>query len=164
LEVAVAIPGVSVAGLSPWNESTVTTAQAGERSTPDLARPLRRALRRHAIRVEALRQAESDYRDVSLVEALRQKRGSGKRVSSALDALVDAVVDLQGAQVDVLAIAADRDTLLDLAGTLGKAFLSADREHAGYLAARTYDQVREAARPNTARVAAAAASRGVASA
>ena len=33
----------------------------------------------------------------------------------------------------------------DAAGPLGEAFESADREYAGYLAARTYEQVRSAA-------------------
>jgi hypothetical protein len=145
-------------------QPTMTTAQTDQRSAPDLARPLRRALRRYAIKVEALRQAESDYRDVSLTESLRQKRGSGKRVSAALDALVDAVVDLQGAHLDVLGLAVDQDSFLDAAGALAEVFLSAGRDHSGYLAARTYDQVREAARPSTARPAGAAASLGISSA
>jgi hypothetical protein len=137
---------------------------ASERSAPDVPRPLRRALRHYAAKVEALRQAESDYHDVTLTEAFRQKRGSCKRVSAALDALVDAVVDLQGAHLDVLGLAADADTFPDTAGVLGEALRSAGRDHAAYLEARNYDQVREAARLNTARVAVAAASLGVASA
>jgi len=142
----------------------VTTAQTSRRGTPEFGRPLRCALRRFAMSAEALRQAESDYRDVVVTEARRQKRGSSKRVSAALDALVDAVVDLQGAHLDVLAMAADRDTFLDAAGALGEAFPLFEHDHAGYLAARTYDQVHQAARLNTAQAAVAAASLGVASA
>lgn len=144
-----------------------TLTHAAQSPSPDLARPQRRALRRYLVKVEALRQAESDYRDIALTEGLRRehgaKPGSGKRVSAALDALVDAVVDLQGAHLDALAVAADQDVLLDGAGPLSEALLAVHRDCAGYLAARTYDQVREAARLNTAR-AGSAASLGLASA
>lgn len=146
----------------------MTTAHTDRSRAPDLARPQRRALRRYLARVEALRQAESDYRDVTLLEELRRERtskpGSGKRVSAALDALVDAVVDLQSAHLDVLALAADEDALLDDGGTLAEALRAAHREYAGYLTARTFDEVREAARPNTAHAAGASASRDAASA
>lgn len=144
-----------------------TLAHAGQSHVHDLARPQRRALRRYLAKVEALRRAESDYRDIVLIEGLRResgsKPGSGKRVGAALDALVDAVVDLQGAHLEAAALAADQDVLLDGAGALGEALLAVHRDCAGYLAARTFDQVREAARLNTVR-AGSAASLGLASA
>jgi hypothetical protein len=146
----------------------MTTARGDRSSAPDPGRLLRRALRRYLAKVEALRRAESDYGDVVLIERLRRehsaKPGSGKRVSAALDALVDAVVDLQGAHLDALALAADEDSMVAGAGTLGEALLTAQRHCVGYLEARTYDQVRETARHNAARATVTGQSVGVASA
>ncbi len=116
----------------------------------ELSRPLARLLRRYATKVEALRNAESNYHDVMLTESLRHrgqmKRASSKRIDAAFDALVDAVVDLQGGQVEILLLAEGEGMLPETVGALNEAFESANRECAGYLAARTYDQVREAAR------------------
>ena len=51
------------------------------------SRSLRRRLRSHAARVEAVRAAESAYHDALLTESLRHggkmKRGSAKRVDAA---------------------------------------------------------------------------------
>ncbi len=115
----------------------------------ELSRSLARLLRRHAAKVEVLRTTESHYHDVVLIESLRHrgklKRASEKRIGAAFDALVDAVVDLQSSQVAVLSRAEDEGMPLEAVGAWDETFVSADRECAGYLAARTYDQVREAA-------------------
>jgi hypothetical protein len=73
------------------------------------------------------------------------KRGSAKRIDAAFGTLIDAVVALQASQIEVLALTEDEGMPADAAGSLGAAFESADREYAGYLAARTYEQVRSAA-------------------
>ena len=113
------------------------------------SRPLLRRLRSHAARVEGVRAAESAYHDVMLTESLRHKgkmkRASSKRIDDAFGALIDAVVALQASQIEVLSLAEDEGMAPDAAGALGEAFESADRQYAGYLAARTYEQVREAA-------------------
>ena len=115
----------------------------------ELPRPLLRRLRRYATKIDAVRQAESDYHDVTLTESLRHggmmKRASTKRVGAAFDRLVDAVIDMQGGQVEVLLLAEDEDISPEAIGVLDDEFASAERQCAGYLAARTYDQVREAA-------------------
>ena len=68
--------------------------------------PLRRRLRSHAARVEAVRAAESTYHDALLTESLRHggkmKRGSAKRIDAAFGTLIDAVVALQASQIEVL--------------------------------------------------------------
>jgi hypothetical protein len=150
-------------------EVAVITRQVGGVRLADpheLSRSLRRVLRHYAVKVEAVGHAESNYRDVVLMESLRhegnRKHGSSKRISVALDALVDAVVDLQSAQVEVLALAADQGVALQTAGAPGEPFASADRDFAGYLAARTFDQVREAAERQPARPLVAAAPPGAA--
>ena len=114
------------------------------------SRQLLRLLRSYAVKVEAVQNAESNYHDVVLIESLRHegktKRASGKRIDAAFDALVDAVVDLQGAQVAVLSQAEDEGIPMEAVAAFDERFESADREFAGYLAARTYDQVCEATR------------------
>jgi hypothetical protein len=106
-------------------------------------------LRRYATKVEAVRQAESNYHDVTLTESLRHggmmKRASSRRIDAAFDKLVDAVVDMQGGQAKVLLRAEDEGLSPEAIGVLDEAFASAERQYAGYLAARTYHQVREAA-------------------
>jgi hypothetical protein len=113
------------------------------------SRPLRRLLRRYAARTETVREAEAAYHDVVLTESLRHngkmKRASARRLDDAFGALIDAVVDLQGGQVEVLSLAADEGLPADALGAIDPAFDSADHEYAGYLAARTYEQVRVAA-------------------
>ena len=126
-----------------------TDGTVGSQGTLELSRSLARLLRRHGARVEALRKAESNYHDVVLIESLRHKgkmkRASEKRIAAAFDGLVDAVVALQGSRVAVVSLAEDEGIPLEAAGACDETFESADRECAGYLAARSYDQVREAA-------------------
>jgi hypothetical protein len=118
-------------------------------TSQQLSRPLRRLLRRYAARVETVRDAESTYRDVVLTESLRHngkmRRASTRRIDAAFGTLVDAVIDLQSSQVEALSSAADEGLPPEAVGALDQAFDSADREYAGYLAARTYEQVRVAA-------------------
>ena len=117
-------------------------------ATLELSSPITRALRCYAGRVEAMRDAESAYHDVVRTESLRNggkaKRKSRKRIEAAFDALVGAVVELQRGQNEVVALAEDEGLTPSSVGDLDPAFGSADREYAGYLAARTYGQVREA--------------------
>ena len=117
--------------------------------TPRLSRALRRLLRTHALRVRAVATAESAYHDVVLTESLRHggkmKRASSRRVDVAFEALVDAVIDLQTSQAEVLLAACDSGIPAEAIAAGDEAFRSADRTYAGFLAARTYGQVREAA-------------------
>ncbi len=96
------------------------TNSSANSASLELSRSLARLLRRHAAKVEALRNAESSYHDVVLVESLRHKgkmkRASEKRIGAAFDALVDAVVDLQGGQVAVLSRAEDEGVPLEAVG------------------------------------------------
>ncbi len=114
-----------------------------------LSRPLRHLLRHYAARIEMVRKAESTYQDVVLTESSRHdgklKRASARRIDDAFGALIDAVVDLQGSQVEVLSLAEDEGLPPAGVGALDEAFDTADREYAGYLTARTYEQVRMAA-------------------
>ena len=106
-------------------------------SSLELPRPLLRLLRRYATKVGAVRGAESDYRDVVLVESLRHggktKRASSKRIDAAFDALVDAIVDLQGARIELLMLAEDEGLSLRAVGALDEVFASAERRYASYL-------------------------------
>lgn len=119
------------------------------------SRQLRRQLRRYSAKVDMVRNAESAYHDVILVESLRPKsklkRSSGKRIDAAFDALVDAVVELQGAELVVLSRAEEEGIPLEAICALDETFESAERECAGYLTARTYDQVHKAAREGAIR-------------
>lgn len=116
-------------------------------ATFELSRSLARALRRYAGKVEAVREAESNYQD-ALSES-RRKAGKAKgkarrRIDAAFDALVDAVVELQRGQYEVVVLAEGEGLAPSSLGALDTAFGSADRDYAGYLAARTYGQVRAA--------------------
>lgn len=119
--------------------------------TLELSSALVRELRRHADKVEAVRDAESSYRDAVLAQSLRnagKTRGaSRKRIDAAFDALVDAVVELQASQNEILYLAESEGLAFSSVGALDPAFRSADCHYAGYLAARTYSQVREAVGP-----------------
>jgi hypothetical protein len=128
----------------------ITNADGRDHSvaTLELSRSLARALRHYSSKVEAMRAAESRYRQVVLTESLRNAgKASGKsrrRVDAAFDALVDAVVELQRGQHEVVVLAEDEGLTPSSLGALDPACEAADRECAGYLAARTYGQVREA--------------------
>jgi hypothetical protein len=127
-----------------------TDGTVGSQDMIEPSRPLLRLLRSYTAKVEAVHHAESTYHDVMLTESLRHngktKRAFSKRINAAFDALVDAVVDLQGAQVAVLSRAADEGMAPETVCALDETFQSANREYADYLAARTYEQVREAAK------------------
>jgi hypothetical protein len=105
-------------------------------------------LRRHAAGVAKVRTAESRYRCVmrtaSAPATRRARRAADDGVNEAFDALADAVVDLQGSHLAVEALAGEEGLSLEALRTLDGRFALAGREYAGYLAARTYEQVREA--------------------
>ena len=117
---------------------------------PELSRPVRRLMRRYAARLEAVGKAESGYRDTVLLESLRHggtmKRSSYKRVEASFEALVDAVIDLQTTRAEVVSLAAREGLSPEAVGSLDRTLGLADGEYAGYLSARTYDQVREVVR------------------
>ena len=116
--------------------------------SPRLSRPLRRLLRTYAASVQSVARAESTYHDVVLTESLRHagkmKRASLKRVDAAFEALVDAVIDLQTSQAEVLLVARDEGVPPEAIAAADEVFRAADSTYAGFLAARTYDQVRVA--------------------
>ncbi|MGD0998472.1 MAG: hypothetical protein ABR941_09185 [Thermoleophilia bacterium] len=118
--------------------------------SPRPSRRLSRLLHTHATKVEAVRNAELAYHGVVLTESLRHggkvRRASSRRITEAFAALTDAVVDLQGSHAAVLSLAEDEGIPSEAVGSLDEGFESANREYAGYLAARTYDQVHEVAR------------------
>ncbi len=114
----------------------------------ELSRSLTRALRRYAGKVEAVRDAESNYRGAVLSGSRRnagKAKGKARRkIDAAFDALVDAVVELQRGHYEVVVLAEGEGLALSSLGALDTAFESADHDYAGYLAARTYGQMRAA--------------------
>ena len=110
-------------------------------------------LRKHAAKVAQVRTAESRYRSVrrsaSAPETRRATRATEDRVSEAFGALADAVVGLHGSQLAVEVLAKEEGLSLEAVCALDEGFALASREHAGYLAARTYEQVREASNRET---------------
>jgi hypothetical protein len=110
-------------------------------------------LRRHAARAEQVQTAESRYRSVrrtaSSPATRRGRRAADDEVSEAFDALADAVVELQDSQLAVEVLAMEEGLSLEAVCALDEGFARASREHAGYLAARTYVQVREASNRET---------------
>jgi len=112
----------------------------------------------HAARVEAVRNAELDYRGVVMIESLRHEgratRASATRVDKALSALAEAVIDLQESHGAVVSLAENENVTPERLRALDETFDVSDRELASYLAARTCGQVREAAsRPRSAQAA-----------
>lgn len=130
-----------------------TDARVGSLGSPEPSRALLRLLRTFVTRVEAVRKAELDYHGAVLTESLRSKskRASGRRVNEAFGCLAEAVVDLQGSQLAVLALAENEGIPAEGVSALDETFESAGREYAGYLAARTYDQVREVVKRGASR-------------
>jgi hypothetical protein len=110
-------------------------------------------LRRHAAKAAKVRTAESRYRSVRRTAPApptrRARRAADDGVSEAFGALADAVVDLQGSQLAVEALAQEEGLSLEVVCALDEGFALASREHAGYLAARTYEQMREASNRET---------------
>ena len=105
-------------------------------------------LRKHAAKAAQVRTAESRYHSVTRTASAPAKRGARRAaddgVSEAFGALTDAVVDLQGSQLAVEVLAREEGLSLEAVRALNEGFALASREYAGYLAARTYEQVREA--------------------
>lgn len=116
-------------------------------TTPGHSRALACALRRYTGAAEAMRLAEADYRHVVASESPstpgKAKGKSRKRIDEAFDALVDAVVELQRSRHNVTVIAEGEGLTLASLGAAAPACEAAEREYAGYLAARTYSQVRQ---------------------
>ena len=110
---------------------------------------LRRLLRKYAKRVAAVETAESAYHAVLPAESSRRdggkKRVSPKRIDAAFMALVDAVIDLRTAQARILLLAEDEDLAPKALALADEAYGAVESDHAGYLAACTFDEVRAAA-------------------
>ena len=108
---------------------------------------------RHAAKAAQVRTAESRYcrirRTASVPETRRARHAADDEVSRAFSALADAVVDLQGSQLAVEALAQEEGLSLEAVCALDESFALASREHAGYLAARTSVQVRDASSRKT---------------
>jgi hypothetical protein len=110
-------------------------------------------LRRHAAKAEQVQTAESRYRSVkrtaSSPATRRGRRAADDGVSEAFGALTDAVVDLQGSQLAIEVLAKEEGLSLEAVCASNESFAIASREYAGYLAARTYEQVRQASTRET---------------
>jgi len=129
--------------------------QAGTGSSTAIVEPvpcsrrMRRLLSRHAKRTKALDRAEDAYHDVVLVESLRyggkMKVASGKRIERAFAELVDAVIDLQTTRAEASVLAQQEGVTLQTVEAADAEFRAAGSSYAGYLAARTFDEVIEAA-------------------
>jgi len=122
---------------------------AGSKDRPDPTRSLLIRLDGYTVMVERIRAAESHYLEVVTGSPSRRggkaQRGHDAEIAKALDRLAEAVIDLQEGHWAVRMLADDEGiseaTLRELDGP----FDAAHREYAGYLAARTYQQVRVAA-------------------
>ncbi len=105
-------------------------------------------LRRYAAKAAQVRTTESRYRGVTRTASApakrRARRAADDDVSEAFGALADAVVDLQRSQLAVEVLAKEEGLSLEAVRALNEVFALASRDCAGYLAARTYEQVREA--------------------
>jgi len=122
---------------------------AGETGPPDPSRRLLRCLDAYAATVERVRAAESHYLQLTAGPPPRRnakaKRAHETEIAKAVDLLAETVVDLQEGQVTVLSLADDEGISAAALRELDEPFGAVHREFAGYLAARTYQQVRAAA-------------------
>jgi len=113
-------------------------------TSPDLPDPLRR----HTARLQALRAAERDYHDAlraaPSATGRRAERASQRGIDAALERLVDAVVAFQEVESELHPAAGPPRAGADAQAAHG-ALQGADPGYDGYLAARTYDQVRSEA-------------------
>ena len=125
-----------------------TERDAGPATSRGPSHQLLLLLRVHAAKAAKVRTAESHYQSVGRPAPAPAKRGARRaaedEVSEAFGALTDAVVDLQGSQLAVEALAKKEGLSLEAVRELNEGFALVSREYAGYLAARTYEQVREA--------------------
>jgi len=130
-----------------------TDRGAGPATAHAPSQRLLRLLRRHAAKAAHVRTAESRYRSArqtAFAPATRRaRRAADDVVSEAFGALADAVVDLQDSQLAVEVLAKEEGLSLEAVRALDEGFALASRELVGYLAARTYEQVREASESET---------------
>ena len=107
-------------------------------------------LRRHVALLQALRDAERDYHVVTRTETPvaggRTGRASQRRIDEALERLADCVVALQDVMADHQPSAEPLRSGEQEAPVMPAALWLAGQKYAGYLAARTYDEVRAEAR------------------
>ncbi|HUK77786.1 MAG TPA: hypothetical protein VL117_09345 [Thermoleophilia bacterium] len=122
---------------------------AGEMHPSDPTRSLLVRLDGYSVMVERIRAAEAHYLKVVAGSPSRRdakaKRAYETEIAKALDRLAEAVVDLQESRQAVRSLADDEGISEAALRALDASFDAAHREYAGYLAARTYQQVRAAA-------------------
>ena len=116
---------------------------------PRLSPALRRLLAGYGDTADRVRAAEAGYRDPAASTAVLPRAGTRRAAQTAMaeafERLAEAVVDLQESYAAVRS-QADAEGLPSAAMlTLDEALAIAGRGCAGYLTARTYEQVREAA-------------------
>lgn len=123
--------------------------EAGFAIPPELPPTPRRLLAGYSERVEQVRVAEAGYRDATASAAAsttaRSRRVAQITAAEAFERLADAVVGLQESWAAVRSQAQAEGLPSELMLTLEQALTTAGRQCAGYLAARTYEQVREVA-------------------
>jgi hypothetical protein len=118
-------------------------------------RPSSRLLDDYLARAEAVVAAESRYRAIALIESephpghpkdkAPARRAAAKTLNAAFDALAEAAAELKASRAALLA-QAESDGLAGASLlTADAAFVAAEGRIAGYVAARTYDQLREVA-------------------
>jgi hypothetical protein len=122
---------------------------AGETAPRDPSPTLLSLLDGHEATVERVRAAESHYLEVTAASSLRHdardQRARETGIARAVEHLAEAVVDLQDRHATVRSLASDEGISAARLRQLDESFGAADREFGGYLAARTYQQVRAAA-------------------
>ncbi|MGO8994421.1 MAG: hypothetical protein ACLQVI_13970 [Polyangiaceae bacterium] len=122
---------------------------AGETDRPDPSETLLDRLDGHAVTVERVRAAESHYLEMTAGSSSRgnsrARRAYETEIAKAMDRLAEAVVDLQESHVTIQSLADDEGISAAALRELDESFAAAHREYAGYLGARTYQQVRAAA-------------------
>ena len=127
-----------------------TDTGAGSAGVPEPSRRLLRLPRIHATRVAVVQDAEFDYHGAVLIGTLREdgngQQASSRRIEKAFGALTKAVATLQSSQVAVRSRAETERISLEAVCAIDRAFEFALREYAGYLAARSHDQVWEVAK------------------
>ena len=121
---------------------------AGSTDRSDPVPLIRLRLGAYAVTVERVRVAEAHYLEMAAGSSRRDakaRRGHDAAIAQALDRLAEAVVDLQETHTSVRELADDARIPGATLAELDESFEATRREYAGYLAARTYQQVRVAA-------------------
>ncbi len=122
---------------------------AGAADRPGPSRPLLDRLDGHAVTVDRVRAAESRYLEAAAGSSLRRnaraKRAHETEIAKAMERLAEAVVDLQESHVTIQSLADHEGISAAALRELDESFDATHREYAGYLVARTYQQVRAAA-------------------